>query len=176
MRTVISLLLLICAIGAITDAQLQDSLLSSLRTFSPYAGNVAEDRMNTQRRENEMEDFVHHLKKLRNESTTRDIPLRQPFKIMNPALANLVAKSEFYYNTAQRDHTHVPNTSPNEMMFMRQLQHSAKNANKALNKPRELPSNTSKRLSDLQSLVDQMDRITRVFFNCFIFIEFELSC
>jgi len=161
MRTFIGILLLIAGIYAATNAEIKKNMIDALKIFSPYAATIAEDRINDQSREIEMQNFVDYLKDMRKAAAAPEQPLKQPYKINNPALAKLVARGEFYYNTAQRDHTHVPNTSPNEMMFMRQLQQSAKSANRALNKERELPSNTSKRLADLESLVNQMDRITR---------------
>jgi len=161
MRSSIAFLLLVVCIHAASTDEMKDAMMDALRVYSPYGANIVQDRINDQSRALEMESYVDFLKNMRDEATANELPLRQPYKIMNPALANLVAKSDFYYNTAQRDHTHVPNTSPNEMMFMRKLQQSAKSANRALSKQPELPSNTAQRLADLQSLVDKMDRITR---------------
>jgi len=164
MRTfVIGLILFISLVcGATkTSKEMRDAMLDKIGYYSDYAKVIMQDRIADQERIDELDSFIDKLKDERKEAAKTELPLRQPYKIMNPRLANLVAKGDLYNKVAKRDHTHVPNTSPNELMYMKQLQRSVKNANKALSRPAQLPSNTSKRLGDLQSLVDQMDRITR---------------
>ena len=173
MRTfVIGLILFISLVcGATkTSKEMRDAMLDKIGYYSDYAKVIMQDRIADQERIDELDSFIDKLKDERKEAAKTELPLRQPYKIMNPRLANLVAKGDLYNKVAKRDHTHVPNTSPNELMYMKQLQRSVKNANKALSRPAQLTSNTSKRLGDLQSLVDQMDRITRVYFLLFYFI------
>lgn len=147
--------------AALSDSQVKSALLDVLKSYNTYASTILSDRINDQSRVANLDNYIHALKKERNTMQNPQAPLRQPYKIMTPSLANLISKAKEYTTTAVRDHTHVPNTSTSELMLMRGLQQKTKSANRALRDTQQMPSDTSRRLASLESLVSTMDRITR---------------
>jgi len=154
----IVLLVLCLSLTCFAD-ELSDSV-NRVRQVNPFAADTIVDRLRVQKDSYNLDKLIAQERSNLQDYTTPVPPLKTPFKVMTPSLNNLIVRAQRYTNTAKQEHTHVPNTSTSEMMFMQQLQHTAKKADKALNKPVVNSADTSARLQSLQRLVNQMSRIS----------------